>query len=294
MARALPASNLIAPARTALVLAIVALLAAAPAWAQVAPADDDATADPGDADQWLRVGLERYERGNLVGAIEAFERGFAHEPRPVFLFAIAQAHRKRGDCARARSAYDAFLATRPSEAQATAAREQRGRCADAAPPAIAPAVTASASSPAPSSLPSSSPTPSSPGSRWSDRTTVVAAGASVALAAVSAALWLSARGAADGARDADSYDRYRTLRERAETRQRLASATAGAAVVAGAVAIWRLGRDRPERSERSDRPDRPDRSARARRTERALARTAWRPLVDVSTAAVGITVDGAW
>ena len=85
------------------------------------------------ADAWLRIGLERYDRGNLVGAIEAFEKGYQREARPMFLFALGQAHRKRGDCDRARAMYDAFLATRPPVKQADAAVEQREACEPAPP-----------------------------------------------------------------------------------------------------------------------------------------------------------------
>ena len=108
-----------------------------------------AVAEP-TATDWLRVGLERYERGNLVGAIEAFERGYALEPRPMFLFALGQAHRKRNDCERARASFDAFLATSPPAAQADAARDQRERCE---PPAPAPVIEAAPAPAAPAAPP---------------------------------------------------------------------------------------------------------------------------------------------
>jgi hypothetical protein len=53
------------------------------------------------------------------------------------------------------------------------------------------------------------------------------AGALVLLGS-SAALWLSARRAADDAAAAETYDRHRALRERAESRQLWAAVTLGA------------------------------------------------------------------
>jgi tetratricopeptide (TPR) repeat protein len=185
------------------------------------------------ADSWLRIGLERYERGDLTGAIEAFENGHASDPRPLFLFALGQAHRRRGDCARARALFDSFLATAPNETQAAAAREQRRRCE-----IIVPAPVAAEPAPAPW-------TPAPPArSPWA-APVAVGAGA-LALLGGSAALWLSARRAADDAAAAESYDRHRTLRERAESRELWAAVTLGAGTAAAAVAVWRLVRvERP-------------------------------------------------
>src|SRR5262245_15990993 len=81
-----------------------------------------------DADGWLRIGLERYDAGDFAGAVEAFHQGNRLDPRPQFLFAIAQAERRRGDCGTAIVYYEQFLASSPPEGQAVAAREQRDRC----------------------------------------------------------------------------------------------------------------------------------------------------------------------
>lgn len=225
----------------ALILALALALAAPTARADDSPVPE---ADVGpSANDWLRVGLERYERGNLVGAIDAFERGNAREPRPVFLFALAQAHRKRGDCARARALFDTFLASNPPEAQAAAAREQRERCEEAAPPPPPPPPepVAVAAVPAP-------PPPPPPSTRpwYRDRLAVGAGAAGVILLGSSGALWLSAQSAADAAATTDSYDRHQLLRERAESRQLYAGIALGAGVAAAGVTVWRLTRDRTE------------------------------------------------
>lgn len=198
------------------------------------------------ADDWLRVGLERYERGNLVGAIDAFEKGHAREPRPMFLFALAQAHRKRGDCERARALFDAFLASTPppAKASAAAALEQRERCEPAEAPAPPPPPP-SRPQPVAAAAPVAPPPPARRG-WWSDPVAVGAGGATVVLLGGGTALWLSAASAADGAATATTYDRHELLRERAESRQRYAAIALGLGAATAGITIWRLTRDRTE------------------------------------------------
>ncbi len=230
---------------------IVALgCAATTAAAEDGPVPEVATTAVGPgADDWLRTGLERYERGNLVGAIDAFERGYQRQQLPMFLFALGQAHRKRGDCARARAMYDAFLATAPATAQADAARQQRELCEPQA--SIA---TAAAASPPPRPTPGpiGAATPA-PATRawWRDPVAIGAGTSSVALVGTGVALWLAADRAAGDAAATDSYDRHRELRERAASRQLAAGVVFGAAAVAGAVTVWRITRHRDERPRRS-------------------------------------------
>jgi tetratricopeptide (TPR) repeat protein len=73
-------------------------------------------------------GLSRYADHDFEGAVRDFEAGFAVEPRREFLFAEAQAHRLRGDCARAISCYERFLATHPPAIQIEATELGLQRC----------------------------------------------------------------------------------------------------------------------------------------------------------------------
>ncbi len=222
---------------------VAAVATAAPPAAADGPVPDLAATQVGpSADDWLRVGLERYERGNLIGAIDAFERGHQREPRPLFLFALAQAHRKRGDCERARALFDAFLATQPAARQAEAAHQQREAC-EATPPPVPEPAAAPALEPAP---PAGPPPPSPPpGRRWSRDPVVLGAGAaSVTLLATSTALWLSADQARAAAASAETYDQHRALRDRAASRELSAGVTLGVGVAAGVVLVWRLTRAR--------------------------------------------------
>ncbi len=253
---------------TRAIVIVMALASAASADDGPVPEVAAGSVGPGASD-WLRVGLERYERGNLVGAIDAFERGYQREARPMFLFALGQAHKKRGDCDRARAMFDAFLATSPPAAQADAALQQREGCEPQAPasvaapaPAPAPALTIVTAAPARSRTPS----------RWRDPIAVTATGASVLLVGGGVALWLAAERAADGATAADTYDRHRVLRERASSRQVMAGVALGAGAAAGAVALWRLTRDRDERP-------------------RGVA---WQPMLELGAGGVGVVLIGSF
>lgn len=73
-------------------------------------------------------GAARYEAGDYTEAIEAFEHGRRLDPHPDFLYAEAQAYRKAGDCARAISLYQSFLATHPPDEEAERARANLERC----------------------------------------------------------------------------------------------------------------------------------------------------------------------
>src|SRR5688500_7808596 len=69
----------------------------------------------------LDEGASAYARGDFTGAIAAFERGYAIDPAPVFLYAWAQAARYAGDCVAALDLYDRFLESDPPASQRTAA-----------------------------------------------------------------------------------------------------------------------------------------------------------------------------
>lgn len=214
---------------------------AGPTAAQPAP---PAPAPPPDAvaNNWLRLGLERYEHGNLVGAIEAFEQGYAVDPRPEFLFALGQAHRRRGDCDRADRYFGQFLATRPSAGQAEAARGQLTRCEPAPPPPPAPAPTAAVAPPPPPPPIVMAATPRR------DRLAWIAGGAGVALAATGGALvWLAHDRAAD-ADAATTYDRHHALAARARSFEIGGAIALSAAAVAGGVVAWRALRGGDERA----------------------------------------------
>jgi hypothetical protein len=98
--------------------------------------------DP-DALQHLERGASLYEAGAFSEAIAEFERGYDLDPHPDFLYAMAQAHRRSGNCKRAIRLYEDFLATGPPVREAERAQANVARCAtetgssEPAPPTIA-------------------------------------------------------------------------------------------------------------------------------------------------------------
>ena len=192
------------------------------------------------ANNWLRLGLERYEHGNLIGAIEAFEQGYAVEPRPEFLFALGQAHRRRGDCDRADRYFGEVLATGPSAGQADAARAQLARCEPAPPPPPPPRPVAIVAAPPPALV-------VGPAAPRRDRVAWIAGGAGIALAASGATLvWLAHARAAD-ADAATTYDRHHALAARARSFELGGAIALSAAALAGGVVAWRVARGPSER-----------------------------------------------
>jgi iron complex outermembrane receptor protein len=95
----------------------------------------------------LDEGASAYARGDFTGAIAAFERGYAIDPAPVFLYAWAQAARYAGDCVTAVELYDRFLASEPPAAQRSAAEGYRAKCAATLPPADPPSADANVAAP---------------------------------------------------------------------------------------------------------------------------------------------------
>jgi len=209
------------------------------------PVVEDADLEPSSADDWLQLGLQRYQAGDFKGAIDAFQRGHALDPRPQFLFAIAQAERLRGNCKGAVVYYDRFLATSPPEEQAEAAAEQVRRCEeviaagqDEAPPepprtTAAPVIT--------------SPPPPAPRPWYRDGVTVATGGAATALVLSGGAFLLASDAAARDAGNAFTYEEYGELKDRAELRQQVGVVVLSASALVAAYTAYRIirGGDRP-------------------------------------------------
>src|SRR5262249_56193729 len=82
----------------------------------------------------LERGLQLYDRNQLDEAIAELKAGHAIDPRPEFLYALGQVHRRKGDCAEAVKYYQAFVDTSPPAHQAAMARELIDKCKRDAPP----------------------------------------------------------------------------------------------------------------------------------------------------------------
>lgn len=85
------------------------------------PAAHAAPAIKSEAKAKLTKGGELYKQGRYDDAVSEFLTGYSIDPAPVFLYALGQAERKKGDCAKANEYYKSFLQTSPGAAQAQAA-----------------------------------------------------------------------------------------------------------------------------------------------------------------------------
>jgi tetratricopeptide (TPR) repeat protein len=162
---------------------------------------------PASAQEHLERGLRSYAIGNYAEAIASFRTGYELDPRPDFLYALAQAQRMSGDCAGAVSSYRAFLRTNPPERAAAGARQNLQRCeaqlAAQPPPAPAPAVT-----PAPETVREPAP-PARPWHRDPAGATLAALG--LGFAGGGGALWGVGDSAVQSANSAPRYDQFAAL-----------------------------------------------------------------------------------
>jgi tetratricopeptide (TPR) repeat protein len=129
-------------------LLLLSALGGAPAAAQVR-AQPETPPEPQRAEDLFRKGRNSYDLGRYDEAITLFQRSYEMSGEPLLLYNIGQAYRMKGDCPRAREAYEVFVrraekAPRPEDyrrelTRATARlRPLRDQCpASPAPPAEA-------------------------------------------------------------------------------------------------------------------------------------------------------------
>jgi len=149
------------------------------------------------------LGAAHYAKGNFAAAAAEFRLCIATDQGPDCSFALAQSLRVLGDCPGAVRSYNDFLATRPEEAKAQAARDAITACGGT----IRPVEPAPPEPPAPAAPPT--PVPAEPAPRpprerrawYRDRLALAGLiSGGVATAAGAATLWLSARAHDDAAR----------------------------------------------------------------------------------------------
>lgn len=117
---------------------------AAPAAQPAASATETPRAAPptSEAVRLYDEGLRHFRAGSYDRAIALLLEAYEQAPIPALLYDLAQAYRLAGDCVRARSAYQRFLATGPTgraRALAEARIGELGQCTDRPPEVKAPA-----------------------------------------------------------------------------------------------------------------------------------------------------------
>jgi hypothetical protein len=195
------------------------------------------------ADDWLKLGLARYDAGDYKGAVDAFVAGNALDPRPTFLFAIAQAERRRGNCRGAVVYYRRFLATSPGEQQADAARQQMHVCEGAMIEASTPPPVV-VETPRPAAVIEIKAEPAAPTSHtlpwYHDWIADGALAATTILGGATVGMFIASSADANAAGGAETYDQHARLMDRAESRHTDALFLLGAAAATAGVATWRI------------------------------------------------------
>jgi len=208
-----------------------------------------ATAAASPVDTLLERGLRSYAVGHYPEAIASFQRGYELQPRPEFLYALAQAQRMSGDCRGAVASYRAFLRTTPPERAAAPARQNLARCEEllaSAPPPDAVTPEVAPPLPPPPSLPSpfaEKPLPPPPPPPWyRDRAGIALGAVGLAAAGAGAALWGVGEAGARSLADATQYGQFAAHGSSADAygNERLAGILCVS--VGGALAVSAIGR----------------------------------------------------
>lgn len=237
-------------AALAAVLAFVSLTGAV----RAAPPDAAAAArtlenepDPGKktrAAEHVHVATIAFEKQNYALAITELRAAYDEVPDPSFLYALGQAYRVSGDCARAKDAFRAFLDTNPSQKHREAALANIERCTPAPPPSTPRAAKAApaASPPPPAASTAVTPEPASTRQKtwYLDVPGGALTGAGVVAAVVGTVLYAGGRSRvsdADAVRDDGAFANNRDEADGGLAQQRVGLVVmgAGAALVTAGV-----------------------------------------------------------
>jgi tetratricopeptide (TPR) repeat protein len=229
-------------------LLVLLAVAAAPAGSRASPPRTDAKAQ---AQLHLDRASALHTEGKLPEVLRELTLAYSLDPKPDLLYAIAQVHVQLGQCEQAILFYERFLSTQPDVVPAAAASEAIEVCRTA-PGSVA---TTAAAPPAELQPPPSPQVERGPGRRdrwYTDKLGGVLLAGGIALGAVAAPLYLSARGDLDDAESAGDYEAHGELVESARGKRGIAVVlAAGGGVLVGAAVVRYLLRRPPSSGARA-------------------------------------------
>ena len=184
-------------------------------------------------------------------AVAELQQAYVLDPKPEYLYALAQALRLSGDCPGAVRAYSQYLKTRPLEAEAEKARTNIERCNSEPAPAPVPeppSVPAHGITPPPSVAPAGAEGQRDRGGWKHDYLGHALVGGGVALGVVGTVLYVAGGSTIDFINSAPSYDVYVMRRgdlDGAKLKQRLgvSGMVAGGLLVIGGIAHYAMHGD---------------------------------------------------
>lgn len=203
-----------------------------------------------DAKAHLDKGSRHYEVQEYAEAIAEFKEAYKIDPRPEFLYALAQALRSSGDCRAAIRSYESFLRSLPPEKSAAVARENIERCKAeiaAEPAPVAQPTSEPVAQPTPTPI-VAAPTGVEEGppppfyKDWTGNALVIGGAVGVVGGGV---LWMLGRGKVSDANDAATYDDYVAASDGAKTGETMQTvgviaAGVGAGLVVGGILHYAL------------------------------------------------------
>jgi hypothetical protein len=141
----------------AILLLVVAVATATPAWAQ--PSGPASAADEVTGRKHFERGQELYNKNRFLEAAREFEAGYQALPRSAFLLNVGHSYRRAYELRKAKAAYELMLKVDPTSPHRPLVEDLIRTIDDALIAQESPAPPSGATAPAPSSLPLPSPAP---------------------------------------------------------------------------------------------------------------------------------------
>ncbi len=226
-----------------------------------------------DGEATFKQGMDLYQAGDFAAAADHFERAYAAEAKPLYLFTWAQAEIGRDDCRAAVALFRRYLDTNPPEQNKKAAETRMATCAErlvASPPdagvdvastnepvtdagAETPPAEAAAPIAPPAVAPAPIPTPvvrdRGAASPWyTDPVGMILLGTGVIAAGVGTGFLVASHGKEADAEDNgfDRYDEHRSALDTAKRQRTIGGIAGGVGVALMAAGVIRLIMREPE------------------------------------------------
>jgi tetratricopeptide (TPR) repeat protein len=205
-----------------------------------------------EAKDHLQAGTKLYNVQDYAKAADEYQQAYLLDPKPEYLYALAQSQRLAGDCDKAVRSYQAFIRSKPKAEQAEKAQKNIERCqediqARAAGQAPPPPEDIPALPPAPPDLPDEkvivvAPPPPPEKSYVVGHLLV---GGGVAIGAASTLLFLHGRGTINDLNSSPDYDTFTARKssiDSAKSQQTLGAVgmAAGVALIGGGIVYYAL------------------------------------------------------
>jgi len=207
-----------------------------------------------EAKEHVQAGTKLYNVQDYAKASEEYQAAYLLDPKPEYLYALAQSQRLSGDCDKAVRSYQAFIRAKPKADQIEKAQKNIDRCQE-----DIQARAAGQAPPPPEDIPPLPPAPPEPPPE--EKQVIVVApppppaksyvvghllvGGGVAIGAASTFLWLHGKGTINDLNSSPDYDTFGARKaniDSAKSQQTFGvlGMSAGVALIAGGIVYYAL------------------------------------------------------